>query len=145
MSEVSEVPEVIEGRCPGTTKGNQPCRAKPTVSGRCVYHTKSPELTEARRRGGRLEQARRALAQARVEALEQIGADPGALLPSLESIGTMSAFLANVLKRVDDKTLSPAQAAVMINGLRLGKDLLALGLEVRLLEQMEQHPAKEVK
>ena len=127
------------GTCPASTKTG-PCRAKPKAdAGYCIFHGPlTPDLKGARPRGGRLAQAGRTLSKARVKARAEAGADPGALLPSLESIGAMTGLLSTVFKKTADREYSPQQAAAMIAALRLGKDLLTLGLEVRLLEEREK-------
>ncbi len=148
-TEPTDAPELprqpdAEDRCRATKTDGTPCLARPMSNGVCTFHGGGEHQQAARRRGGKVAQARRALQQARADALQKLGADPGELLPSLESIGAMSTFLAQVMQKTADRTFSPSQASALIAGLRLGKDLLALGLEVKLLEQMEKADAQPV-
>jgi hypothetical protein len=127
-------------RCSATRKDGTPCQGQPvTDSTLCLSHSPAhAELLAASRvKGGKLQTARKKLARARSEALAKVG--PEGLTPSLESIATLSGYLADVIGRVDNKSLSPAQGTTLVNALRLAKDLLGLALEVRLIEQAEEH------
>jgi hypothetical protein len=121
-------------------KTNEPCRMSPTADGLCAVHSPAhrEKVDAGRKRGGQLTQARKKLAKVHAAALAEAGVTPGALLPSLQSIDTMTQLLADVTEKIANRTYSPQQGAALISALRLGKDFLSLGIEVRLLEEMER-------
>ncbi len=129
--------EVIEGRCQATKADGTPCRARPlTGTGLCVYHTKSPDMIAARRKGGSLMQARKALAKAQQDAVERFGiAEP---LPDLKDIVAIRNFIAATVEAVASRRVSPAAGNTLLAAARLGKDMLALELDVKLAEMLEQ-------
>jgi hypothetical protein len=104
----------------------------------CLSHdpNHAARLAETRSRGGQLQRARAALAKARREALAKVGS--GTPVPDLASIEAMTNFLVSVVDRVDSQALSPAQGTVLVNALRLAKDLLALAVEVKLVEEARE-------
>jgi len=133
--------EVIDGRCSATTKSGEPCHARP-VTGKtlCVYHVSTPELREARRRGGRLAAARKALVRAKSTAIAKYGLE--ADVPDLESVEAAQRYLMGVAARVENRQLSPGQGNTLVNVVRLAKDLLGLSLDLRLsktLDRLEGH------
>jgi hypothetical protein len=134
MTTTSQI--LTPGACPATKADGEACRAKPTASGRCVYHNETPELKEARRRGGRLTQARRRLAQAKADAIARLGVHED--LPDLASIETCQTYLVTLAQRTENRGLSPAQTNALVGIVKLSKDLIGLALDVKLAEMLEQ-------
>lgn len=123
--------------CPGTTLSGQPCRMRPTAAtGRCMAHADSETRKARSARGGTLTQARKALARAKADAVERFGiAEP---LPDLKDIVAIRNFIAATVEAVASRRLSPAAGNTLLAAARLGKDMLALELDVRLAEMLEE-------
>ena len=123
--------------CPTPTKSGAPCKGTPTSTGRCVSH--SPEhatlMGQARRKGGQLVQARRALQRAHEQALDSLGVSEE--LPDLADMERMQKYLVTVARRVESRTLSPAQGNTLVAIARLAKDCVSLATEIELLHQLE--------
>lgn len=133
----SEV-EVIEGRCNATTLAGQPCKMRPTADGWCMSHSPNrAELRhEQRQRGGKLTQARKALAKVKADAVAKFGLE--ADVPDLESVEAAQRYLMGVAARVESRQLSPGQGNTLVNVVRLAKDLLGLSLDLKLFEKLDE-------
>ena len=128
--------------CPMKTRAGAQCRMKPLQTGYCLAHDpgRAEERTEQRRRGGSLTQARKALAKAKADAVAKHGlvAD----LPSLDEIDSCQKYLVGVAARVESRALSPAAGNTLVNVVRLAKDLLALSLDAKLAQMLEEQEAR---
>jgi hypothetical protein len=124
--------------CPDTTKTGDACRMRPTPSGWCMTHDpgRSEQRLAERRRGGSLTAARKRLAQAKHDAIAQLGiSEP---LPSLDSVESCQEFVVQTAGRVLRREISPAQGNTLVNLVRLSKDLIGLAVDVKLAEMLEQ-------
>src|ERR1700730_1447243 len=92
--------------CPALTLAGQPCRMRPTQSGRCMAHD-NPAASKARSaRGGSLKAAHAALAAQKAALVERYGLEGD--LPSLESVEALGAYLSGIAARVEACKLTPA-------------------------------------
>lgn len=134
-----------EKQCRSLTKTGKPCRMRPLASGVCWTHTRDPEVIEARqnarRKGGSLMQARKALAKAKHDTIAKFGiTEP---LPSLDSVESARVFLVGVAGKVLKREISPAAGNCLASILRASKELLALETDIKLAEQLDALDAKD--
>jgi hypothetical protein len=99
---------------------------------------RSEERTAERSRAGKLRAAHAALARRKAELVAKYGIQGE--LPTLDSVEAMGTYLATVAARIETRQLTPAQANSLVGVVRMAKDLLALGIDVKLAEMLEQQP-----
>jgi len=111
--------------------------------GFCMAH--SPNRAELRReqrsRGGKLTQARKALAKVKRDAIAKLGIETP--LPTLDSVEACQEFVVQTAGRVLRQEISPAQANALTNLIRLSKDLISLHLDVQLADELVNEPPTE--
>ena len=111
---------------------------RPMPDGWCMAHSphRAEQRTADRRRGGSLVAARKALARAKVEAIAKLGiTEP---LPSLDSVESCQEFVLQTAGRVLRREISPMQGNTLATLVRLSKDLIALAVDVKLAERLDE-------
>lgn len=128
--------------CRATTKTGEPCGMRPMSTGWCVSHdpNRASERRAERSRAGSLSAAHAALARAKAQMVAKYGIQGE--LPSLDSVESLGAYLATVAARVETRQITPAQANSLVGVVRMAKDLLGLGIDVKLAQMLEQEPGR---
>ncbi len=131
-----------EKLCRSFTKTGAPCQMRPLPSGFCWNHEEGNAQARqtARRKGGSLTQARKALAKAKADAVAKFGLEEP--LPDLADVQACRRFLVGA-GEVLQQQISPAAANALTGIVRASKELLSLEVDIKLAEQLDALDAKD--
>jgi hypothetical protein len=129
--------------CRALKQDGSPCRMRPLPSGLCWNHDEGNAQARqtARRKGGSLTQARKALAKAKTDAVARFGLEEP--LPDLADVQACRRFLVGVAGKVLQQQISPAAANALTGIVRASKELLSLEVDIKLAEQLDALDAKD--
>ena len=120
--------------CSAKAKNGGPCRATPTSTGACFWHSESisrEQKLAAATRGGRMNAKKLAALDIPV--------------PDLSTADACREFLQGIIARVANRTMPPAVASVVLQGVNLAVKIGELKLDAQLtamLADAEEQAAK---